>query len=172
MYYPKDVFKFCPRCGSENFIFNAPRAFKCADCGFQYYINSAAAVAALITNEKNELLLTVRAFEPDKGMLDLPGGFIDPGETAENTLIREIKEELNLDISEFSYLISFPNEYLFSGLIVNTIDFAFICKVNDFSKILCADDVADFVFVTKENIDYSKIGGSSIKKIVKKFLTL
>jgi mutator protein MutT len=164
------TFKYCPRCGSINFVPDTWRSFKCRDCGFHFYINSSAAVAAIIVNEKNELLLTKRAFEPDKGMLDLPGGFVDPGETAENALIREIKEELNLDIVELSYYISFPNEYPFSGLIVNTIDLAFICKVKDFSNIRIADDVADYVFVTKDNIDYSKIGGSSIKKIVSQFL--
>ena len=164
------IFKFCPRCGSVNFIPNSWKSFKCSDCGFHYFINSAAAAAAIIVNEKNELLLTVRAFEPDKGMLDLPGGFVDPGESVEEALIREIKEELNLDISELSYFTSFPNEYPFSGLVVNTIDLAFVCKVNDFSKIKVADDVTGFVFVTKNNIDYTKIGGASIKKIVKEFL--
>jgi len=164
-----NYFKFCPRCGSPDFIFNPHRSFKCKDCGFHYYINSAAAVAALIVNEKHELLLTVRAFEPNKGMLDLPGGFVDPGETAEETLIREIKEELNLDITDFSYFISFPNEYPFSGIVVHTIDLAFICKVKDFSDIRIADDVTGYIFVSKEDIDYSKIGGKSIKKIIKRF---
>jgi len=169
MHYPKDIFKFCLRCGSGNFINNTFRSFECADCGFQYYVNSSAAVAAIIVNENNELLLAVRAFEPQKGMLDLPGGFVDPGESAEETIIREIKEELNLDIEEVTYFTSFPNEYLFSGLTVFTLDLAFICKVTDFSKIKCADDVSDYLFVTKENIDYSKIGGESIKRILKIF---
>ena len=169
MYHPKEVFKFCPRCGSENFMSSGARSFKCSDCKFQYYINSSAAAAALIVNQQNELLLTVRAFEPNKGMLDLPGGFVDPGETVETTLIREIKEELNLDITELSYFTSFPNEYPFAGLIVFTIDLAFICKVDDFSNIKCADDVINYLFVTKENTDYSKIGGKSIKDIVKCF---
>ena len=166
---PKEVFKFCPRCGSGSFINDSFRSFRCSDCGFQYYINSSAAVAAIIFNEKKELLLTVRAFEPNKGMLDLPGGFVDPGENAEETLIREIKEELNLDIVELSYFASFPNEYPFSGLTVSTLDLAFICRINDFSKIKCADDVSGYLFVTKENIDYSKIGGESIKKIINQF---
>ena len=164
-------FRFCPRCGSDEFDKFCFKSFKCKNCGFHYYINSAAAVAAIIFNEKGELLLTVRAFEPAKGMLDLPGGFVDPGESAEETLSREIKEELNLDITEFSYFISFPNEYLFSGLTVHTIDFAFVCKVKNISDMRTADDVVGYVFVTKDNIEYSKIGGDSIKKIIRLFFT-
>ena len=167
---PIKVFKYCPRCGSMEFISDSFKSLKCNKCGLHFFVNSSAAVAALITNDKNELLFTVRAFEPCKGMLDLPGGFVDPGETVEDSLYREIKEELNLDIQEVSYFSSFPNEYLFSGLTVFTIDLAMICKVTDFSTIRSADDVADFIFISPDNIDYSRIGGDSIRKIVKRFV--
>ena len=170
MHHPIEVFKYCPRCGSSEFISDSSRSLKCNKCGFRFFVNSSAAVAALIMNDNNELLFTVRAFEPCKGMLDLPGGFIDPGETIEESLFREVKEELDLDIKEASYLYSFPNEYLFSGLTVFTIDLAFVCKVTNFSNIRCADDVTDFLFLLPDNIDYSKIGGDSIRKIVKYFL--
>ena len=170
MHHPIEVFKYCPRCGSSGFMPDSSRSLKCDNCGFRFFVNSSAAVAALIVNNKNELLLTTRAFEPCKGMLDLPGGFVDPGETIEESLYREIKEELNLNIQEVTYISSFPNEYLFSGLTVFTIDLAFICKVADFSTIQCGDDVTGFVFISPENIDYSKIGGASIRKIVKNFL--
>ena len=169
MYHPIEVFKYCPCCGSSEFVPDSSRSLKCAGCGFRFFVNSSAAVAALIVNDKNELLFTVRAFEPCKGMLDLPGGFVDPGETVEEALHREIKEELNIDIQDVIYINSFPNEYLFSGLTVFTIDLAFVCKVTDFSTIRCGDDVAGFIFISPENVDYSKIGGDSIRKIVKCF---
>lgn len=165
-----DVFKFCPRCGSAGFVEQGSKSFRCSDCGFHFFINSAAAVVALIFNERAEVLLTVRGVEPNKGSLDLPGGFVDPGEGIGQALCREILEELNLEVTEFSFLTSFPNEYLFSGLIVNTTDIAFVCKVKDLRNIRVDDDVADYCFEKIENVDLSKIFSPSIQNILKYYL--
>jgi len=55
--------------------------------------------AALIENEKGELLISQRLPGSHNGMRwEFPGGKIDYGESPKETLIREIKEELNLDI--------------------------------------------------------------------------
>jgi mutator protein MutT len=123
-------------------------------------------VVALIFNDKGEVLLTVRGVEPNIGSLDLPGGFVDPGETAEEALRREIFEELNLEITDASYLISFANEYLFSGLNVYTTDITFVCKVKSFENIRVADDVIDYRFVPLDDIDFSQIFSQSITGIL------
>jgi len=167
MTHPSEVIKYCPRCGSKRFPAVDFKSFKCEDCGFHFFINSAAAVAALIVNDKNELLLTYRAFEPCKGMLDLPGGFIDPEEAAEEALRREVKEELDLEVVEMRYLGSFPNEYIFSGYSVFTTDLGFICKVKDFSSISSSDDVAGYQFFAFKDIDYDAISSPSIRHLVK-----
>ena len=62
-----------------------------------------------------------RAKEPAKGTLDLPGGFVDMGETVEQGMIREIKEETGLDVEEIQYLFSSPNVYMYSGMGVHTL---------------------------------------------------
>ena len=80
----------------------------------------------MIVNDKGEILFTKRSVDPHKGMLDLPGGFVDIMESAENALVREIKEELNLNIEHFQYFMSSPNEYIFGGLSVFTLDLAYI----------------------------------------------
>ncbi|MGQ1784286.1 MULTISPECIES: NUDIX hydrolase [unclassified Saccharicrinis] len=164
---PEKVLKFCPKCGSEKFHFEGERSFLCGNCSFHFFINGAAAVAALIENEKGELLLTVRAFDPNKGMLDLPGGFVDPNESVEHALTREIKEELNLTVTELEYLTSFPNEYVFSGYSVYTCDLAFRCKVQGWDQMHIKDDISDIRFVSRENIDWDAVGAESIKKIAK-----
>ncbi len=64
---------------------------------------------ALILNEKNQLLVTRRKQDPFKGTLDLPGGFAEPGEGIEQSLIREIKEELEIHHQEVAKCI-FPPE--------------------------------------------------------------
>ena len=168
--HPQDVFKHCPRCGVDTFVPLPRHRFRCESCGFFYYINEAAAVAALIENRKGELLLTARNREPKKGFLDLPGGFVDIGETAEDALRREIREELNLEITESRFFASAPNEYAYKGLTYFTLDLAFLCRVASFDEVRPADDVGGFVFRAPGAISIQEIGLDSIKKIVRGYL--
>ena len=96
MNHPFTQFHYCPKCGSHHFEIHDEKSKKCVDCGFVYYFNPATATVALIINDQNELLVCRRAKEPAKGTLDLPGGFIDMNETAEEGVAREVKEETGL----------------------------------------------------------------------------
>ncbi len=169
---PQNVLKFCPKCGSNNFLFEGEKSFKCKDCGFHFFINSASAVAALIENEKGELLLSIRAFNPNKGMFDLPGGFVDPNESVEQALIREIKEELNLNVIKYDFIASFPNEYEFSGYTVYTCDLAFRCVVTGWEDMHIKDDISGIKFVTSDTIEWEKVCATSIKSIINAHWTL
>jgi ADP-ribose pyrophosphatase len=116
--------------------------------------------------------LTRRAIEPQLGMLDLPGGFVDTMETVENAIQREIREELNLDIKEMKYFMSFPNEYVFGGLSVFTTDLAFICQIESFINIKAEDDISSFEFYKLGDIPFDEIGSVSMKKIVKEYIEI
>jgi NADH pyrophosphatase NudC (nudix superfamily) len=94
------LFTFCPVCGSNQFTQNNIKSKHCEACGFVFYVNASAAVAAFILNEAGELLVCTRAKEPAKGTWDLAGGFVDENETAEQAICREIKEELNADVDD------------------------------------------------------------------------
>lgn len=167
----KPAFEFCPKCGSNSFFTaNKGRSFKCEDCHFQYFINSSAAVACLIFNSLGELLLTRRAFEPNKGMLDLPGGFVDPMETAEEAARREIKEELNLDLSDLHYLVSFPNLYPYSNMVIPTVDLAFVCRTDDFSCMRPGDDVASIEFFPPGKVNFDALCSESMRQIIRFYL--
>ena len=85
-----DKFKYCPVCGSSHFAASSTKSKKCNNCGFEYFMNPSAAVVAFITNDKGELLVERRKMEPAKGTLDLPGGFSDILETAEESIVREV----------------------------------------------------------------------------------
>ena len=169
-YHPSEVFKYCPYCGTEGFKWDGVKAFSCPSCGKRYYINEAAAVVAVIENDKQELLLTVRARDPFKGMLDLPGGFVDLGETAEDAVRREVKEELNLDIEQLTFFGTFPNRYIFGGIVYFTLDIVFCAKVSDFSAIKALDDVEQFRFIPLNEVNLEDIGLESIKQVVKQYI--
>lgn len=172
MLHPLEKFRYCPVCGSEQFREQNDRSKLCHQCGFHYYLNAVSAVAGFIVDNSNKLLLCVRSQEPQKGMLDLPGGFIDIAETAEEAIQREIFEELNLKIDSIEYLFSVPNEYLYSDFNVRTLDMFFKIKIIDFSVLKSKDDVLETVFVSFSDVDIEKIGLKSIKIAVSKFLSI
>ncbi|ANQ48236.1 NUDIX domain-containing protein [Flammeovirga sp. MY04] len=165
----KESISYCPKCGKKEFIFDKKR-FVCNSCHFDLYINASAAVAALILNDKNELLLTRRKFDPHQGTLDLPGGFVDIHEKGEDALKREIKEELNLEITEMNYFGSFPNTYTFRGNDYYTLDLAFICRVESFEPMQANDDVSAIEFIPLDKVNVDEIGLSSIKVILGSYL--
>lgn len=99
-----DKFKYCPACGSSHFNINGIRSKCCDDCGFTFYLNASASTAAFIINEKGELLVGRRTFEPAKGTLDLPGGFVDPGESITDGMLRETEEETLDDTFSTNFL--------------------------------------------------------------------
>ena len=114
-------------------------------------------------------MLVTRGIEPDYGKLDLPGGFIDPGETAENAVVRELKEELGLEVDDVEYLSSAPNEYLYSGITIYTLDMAFKIRAKNLDGLRAMDDILDYRFYSEDELDYNEIPAPSIKTFVRSY---
>ena len=161
-------FKYCPRCGNNNFIQKSKKEYLCENCKFNFFTNSAAAVVAIIKDKEGRIMLTKRAFNPWKGMLDLPGGFVDPDESAEDALKREIKEELGVNILSAKYICSFPNVYPFSGINVKTTDLGYLVEIENIEKIHPEDDVAGILWKKPNEIDIEQIPSISIKNFILK----
>jgi mutator protein MutT len=168
--HPFHQFRFCPKCGSKNFVENNEKSKKCTDCGFVYYFNSAAAVVAIIENEKGEILVATRAKQPAEGTFDLPGGFIDLHETAENAVCREVLEETGLHIKSVEYLFSIPNIYVYSDFEVHTVDMFFRCKADDFSRLTANDDVSALQFIAPKELNPADFGLTSIRNGIEKII--
>ena len=166
MNHPLYQFFYCPKCGAKTFVEHNEKAKMCTTCGFVYYFNPSSAVACFIRNVSGEVLLVRRAKNPAKGTLDLPGGFVDMHESAEEAVYREVKEETGLDISESRYLFSIPNLYMYSGFEVHTVDMFFECHVKDFIGVHAEDDAGEIVIMKKEELEAKDFGLISIKKAI------
>lgn len=167
--HPLEVLKFCPKCGSSHFDTAGERSFKCGSCGFNFYVNASAAVAALVKDENGKLMMVTRAVEPHYGKLDLPGGFIDHHETVEDAVKRELFEELGMNIKSLKYLSSAPNEYIFSGFSVFTIDLAFEVIPESIHNLKPMDDILEYRFYAENEFDYDDIPAPSIRQFVINF---
>ena len=167
--HPLHQFKYCPKCGSDGFTVNNEKSKRCSSCGFVYYFNPSAAVACFIRNEVGELLVVRRAKDPAKGTLDLPGGFVDLHESAEEAVRREVKEETGLDVKSSKYLFSIPNIYLYSGFEVHTEDLFFECYATTFDGLIAADDASEIVVLKLQEVDASLFGLTSVKEGVVRY---
>ena len=172
MRHPLSLFNFCPKCGSNAFVENDFKSKRCEDCGFIYYFNPLAATVAIITNEKGEILVATRSKEPAKGTLDLPGGFCDCNETAEEGVRREVLEETGLIVTEARYLFSLPNRYLYSGLNIPTLDLFFLCKAKDTTGATAMDDAAEVLWLPWDKVNPSDFGLKSISLGVERLLQM
>lgn len=170
MQHPLEIFKYCPKCGSENFEINNALSRHCSDCGFTYYQNPRASTAAFILNSKGELLVVRRAKDPEKGTLDLPGGFVDNNETAEQGMAREIQEETGLKVSDMKYLFSIPNVYRFSGMDIHTLDLFFLCHAEDDAIVKASDDASEAMWLPLREVYVERFGLRSIRQAVHAFL--
>ena len=170
--HPLEVFHYCPKCGSQDFEVHNALSRHCANCGFTFSQNPRASTAAFILNGKGELLVALRGKEPAKGTLDLPGGFVDNDENAEQGMVREILEETGLSVSadEVEYLFSIPNVYRYSGMDIHTLDLFFLCHVDDDAVVKAADDAAELTWVPLKKVYVERFGLRSIRQAVHRFL--
>ena len=156
-------YNFCPKCGTKAEK-KLPNLLVCPNCSFNFYINPSPTNGLIIENSKGEILLVKRKLEPKKGYLDVAGGFIEPGESLEESSIREAKEELGVKITDVKYFKSYPDQYLFQGVNIKTIGFVLTAKIIDEANIQPADDVEEVVFFKKSEIPFEKIAFKSIRR--------
>jgi len=99
---------FCPYCGEKVIekSFGERNHCYCQKCDIIHYENPLPAVAALVLNRKDQLLLVKRSVEPAKGKWCLPGGFIEIDESIEEAVLRELEEETGIK-GEIEGLIDF-----------------------------------------------------------------
>jgi ADP-ribose pyrophosphatase YjhB (NUDIX family) len=164
MGHPLQQFLYCPRCGSNRFEAHNEKSKQCKACGFIYYFNPSAATVALIYDNDGRLLVCRRGKEPVKGTLDLPGGFVDPYETAEQGVAREVLEETGMKVIRTDFLFSLPNIYPYSGFEVHTVDLFFRCEVAETDRFHAMDDAAEAFFMPVDELRIADFGLASIRK--------
>ena len=144
------AFKYCPVCGTKSLTGGKIDGLKCTSCNFDFFLNPKPASVGIIFNTRGEILLTQRDIEPFKGYWDFPSGFIKKGETAEEALRRELKEELDVEPLIRESFCSASDDYLYKGLLYTALDFAFICTFK--GELRSQAEISDFSFFSKDNL--------------------
>jgi ADP-ribose pyrophosphatase YjhB (NUDIX family) len=134
-------YHFCPRCTGrleqkDNHLF-------CPKCELKIYYNPSLAVALIAFNEKGEVLLNRRKIPPNPGSWDTVGGFVNVGETVEQAIRREFKEETQAECEIVRYWGSYPDVY--GTELSPTINLFFEVKILR-GKLIASDDAAELRF--------------------------
>jgi ADP-ribose pyrophosphatase YjhB (NUDIX family) len=166
------VFQFCPKCGQKSLSSPEAKLIECARCDFHFYRNPAVATAAIIADGSGKIVLIRRAKEPAKGKLGMPGGFVDIGETAEDGLRREVKEEICLEIGEIQFLMSHPNEYFYRGIMYPTVDLFFTARVESFEPARALSEVEGLVIRHPGEVAPDELAFESMRRALRAYQTI
>jgi NAD+ diphosphatase len=113
--------QYCGACATPTKLKPNERARECPSCGLVSYPRLAPAVMALVRRDHQLLLARSPHFPP--GMYSALAGFVDPGESLEQTIAREVQEEVGLRVTNTRYFASQPWPFPHSLMIAFTADY-------------------------------------------------
>jgi NAD+ diphosphatase len=100
------ICKFCAQCGKPLDVNAYERAKLCTSCGISYYPKLSPAIIVAVI--KDDRILLARGKNFPIGRYSVIAGYVDPGETLEQCVRREVKEEVGIEIKNISYFGSLP----------------------------------------------------------------
>jgi ADP-ribose pyrophosphatase YjhB (NUDIX family) len=159
--------KYCSNCGSDQLQFVIPpgdsfKRFVCNDCDIIHYVNPRVIVGCLPVFE-DKIVICKRAIDPCKGKWNLPAGFMENGECAEEGALRELKEETGLSgtIKRLHCIYSLPH--------VNQVYLIFLTKISEF-KVDPGLESLEVLLFDQHEIPWGEIGFTSSVFAIEKYL--
>lgn len=162
------VFKYCPNCGSKCDK-SGIKEYTCTDCQSKFYDEPAFCSGALISNSENKYLFLKRNIEPKKGLLGLPGGFVDNNESLEEALVRECKEEVGIELTDVKYFKSYKACHESIGYIVSAF---FTAKAVNSPKLLDKNEIKQITWLSGDQIQIDKISFSDQQDFISEYLKI
>ena len=114
--------RHCGRCGTPTRDKAGERAKECPACGYVAYPRVSPAMMALVTRGRDILLARAHRFPP--GMFSALAGFVEPGETIEDCLAREVREEVGVEVRDLRYFGSQSWAFPHSLMVAFTAEYA------------------------------------------------
>ena len=156
--------RFCGSCGGANLdAETGEMARQCPVCGRLEYPRISPAVIVIITNERGEALLAHnKNFAP--GIYSLIAGFNEAGESLEDTVVREIREEVNIEVTDIRYIRSQPWPF------PNSLMLAFAAHCFGGEPKADGVEIEDAKWFSKDNLPALPGGGSVSRYLISQWL--
>ena len=160
--------RFCVRCGRR--VRRQREAghwrWRCPGCGWTYYGNPIVAAGAVIVRG-SRVLLVRRGRAPYRGAWDIPGGFVEAGETAEAALRRELREELGVTTRTLRFVGTAPDRYGPRGVPILSLVFrAAITR----GPLDAADDIASLQWLERSKVPWREIPFPGLRALLRRYV--
>ena len=136
--------QFCGRCGAPMEAKATERAKLCPRCGLHHFPRLAPAIIVLV--ERGHALLLARSRHFTQGMYSVIAGFVEPGETLEEAVVREVREETGISIRDIKYFGSQPWPFPHSLMI------GFTAAYESGEIVLEDSEIEDAGWFTRDNL--------------------
>jgi len=155
--------RFCGACGAKNNDVRGEAQRVCPVCGQEEFPRICPAIIVVITNEEKILLAHNKKFKA--GVYSLISGFCEAGETLESTLVREVREEVNIEVRDITYLKSQPWPF------PNSLMIGFKARFLSGTIKPDGDEIEDAAWFSRDNLPELPAEGSLSRSLISRWLS-
>ncbi len=156
---------YCTTCGTElveKYLENEGMIPYCENCGQFKFPMFNTAISAIVYNPSGEKIILIQQYGRSSNIL--VAGYVSKGEGAEQTLVREIKEEIGLNVVDYTFNAS---EYFEKS---NTLMVNFACKVDSDNLDGINEEIDAIHWFTPEEARENILHGSLAERFLNKWL--
>lgn len=153
-----NTYKYCNKCGALLKNKEDERAKKCPNCGFVIYPKISPAIITAVIKD-NKILLAHNANFPEKRYSVL-AGFVEPGETFEDCVAREVFEETSIRVKNIKYFGSQPWPFPDSLMV------SFICEYDSGEIKVDGVEITDASWYSADNLPNIPSKGTIARKLI------
>lgn len=155
--------QYCGHCATPTTQLPNERAKRCPKCGFVNYPRLSPAIIVLIS--RGEEILLARAPRLPAGMYALIAGFVEPGESLEETVVREVREEVGIEVKDIRYFGSQPWPF------PNSLMIGFTATYASGEIVIEPEELSDAAWFSKHNLPLLPPKLSIARKLIDWFIS-
>lgn len=155
--------QYCGHCATPTTQLPHERAKRCPKCGLVNYPRLSPAVIMLVS--RGEQLLLARAPRFPAGMYSILAGFVEPGESLEETVVREVREEVGIEVKDIRYFGSQPWPF------PNSLMIGFTATYASGDIAIAPEELTDAAWFTKHNLPQIPSKVSIARKLIDWFVS-
>lgn len=155
--------QYCGHCATPTTQLPHERTKRCPQCGLVNYPRLSPAIIVLVS--RGEEVLLARAHRFPAGMYSILAGFVEPGESLEETVVREVREEVGIEVKDIRYFGSQPWPF------PNSLMIGFTATYLSGDLVIEPQEIADAAWFSKHNLPKLPSQVSIARKLIDWFVS-